>query len=38
MGRAKLPAALEKVGRAAKGEPGTTRNWNTVLKLLDLAS
>jgi uncharacterized protein (DUF1697 family) len=38
MGRAKLPLALEKAGR--KAEPpsiGTARNWNTVLKLADLA-
>jgi uncharacterized protein (DUF1697 family) len=38
MGRAKLPAALEKAGRKA-GSPaaGTARNWNTVLKLVELA-
>ena len=38
MGRAKLPAALEKAGRAAKYDPGTARNWNTVLKLVELSS
>jgi uncharacterized protein (DUF1697 family) len=38
MGRAKLPPALDKAGR--KLEPpavGTARNWNTVLKLAELA-
>ena len=38
MGRAKLPIALEKAGRKAKGDPGTARNWNTVLKLLEMAT
>lgn len=33
MGRAALPAALEKAGRALKGPQGTARNWNTVQKL-----
>ncbi|BAK37561.1 hypothetical protein MLP_45470 [Microlunatus phosphovorus NM-1] len=38
MGRAALPTALEKAGRRT-GAPvvGTARNWNTALKLLDLA-
>ena len=35
MGRAKLPVALEKANRRAK-TVGTARNWNTVLKLVDL--
>lgn len=38
MGRSTLPAALEKAGRRADSTLGTARNWNTVLKLLDLAS
>lgn len=37
MGRSTLPAALEKAGRRANVTPGTARNWNTVLKLLELA-
>lgn len=38
MGRAVLPTALEKAGRQAGASAvGTSRNWNTVLKLLDLA-
>lgn len=38
MGRAKLPLALEKAGRTATPPAiGTARNWNTVLKLLELA-
>ena len=37
MGRAKLPAALEKAARNTKAEPGTARNWNTVLKLTETA-
>ena len=36
MGRAKLPVELAKAGRRMKSEPGTARNWNTVLKLVDL--
>lgn len=37
MGRASLPTALGKTGRQADGPPtATSRNWNTVLKLLDL--
>lgn len=38
MGRSTLPAALDKAGRRANVTPGTARNWNTVLKLLDLAN
>lgn len=39
MGRSKLAIALERSGRKANGASiGTTRNWNTVLKLIDLAS
>lgn len=37
MGRAALPAALEKAGRRSASAVGTARNWNTVLKLCDLA-
>ena len=38
MGRATLPAALERAGRAARPPAvGTARNWNTVLKLVELA-
>jgi uncharacterized protein (DUF1697 family) len=38
MGRAKLPVALEKAARRAKSPlVGTARNWNTVLKLVELA-
>ncbi|CAA9233650.1 MAG: hypothetical protein AVDCRST_MAG50-1207 [uncultured Acidimicrobiales bacterium] len=38
MGRAKLPIALEKAGRKARPPAlGTSRNWNTVLKLVALA-
>lgn len=38
MGRASLPGALEKAGRRlGVTVSGTTRNWNTVLKLLELA-
>lgn len=34
LGRARLPVALEKAGRRAKASAvGTSRNWNTVLKL-----
>ncbi|MFN8023646.1 MAG: DUF1697 domain-containing protein [Acidimicrobiales bacterium] len=33
MGRAVLPVAVDKAGRAAKAPTGTARNWNTVLKL-----
>ncbi|MGO1321084.1 MAG: DUF1697 domain-containing protein [Galactobacter sp.] len=36
MGVAKLPIQLERAARRT-GAPGTTRNWNTVVKLLDLA-
>ncbi len=39
MGRAKLPMVLDRAGRKAKPPViGTARNWNTVLKLLDLAA
>jgi uncharacterized protein (DUF1697 family) len=38
MGRAKLPVALERAGRAAQPPAvGTARNWSTVLKLVELA-
>lgn len=38
MGRATLPAALGKTGRrTGPSAIATSRNWNTVLKLLDLA-
>jgi uncharacterized protein (DUF1697 family) len=38
MGRAKLPVALEKAGRKVKPPAiGTARNWNTVLKLVEIA-
>lgn len=37
MGRAKLPVALEKAGRRSSAV-GTARNWNTVLKLVDLSA
>jgi uncharacterized protein (DUF1697 family) len=37
MGRAKLPAVLEKAARSRKADLGTTRNWNTVLKLREMA-
>jgi uncharacterized protein (DUF1697 family) len=38
MGRAKLPVQLERAGRLlTPPSVGTARNWNTVLKLLDLA-
>jgi len=38
MGRAKLPIALEKAGRKLKPPAlGTARNWNTVLKLAEMA-
>jgi uncharacterized protein (DUF1697 family) len=38
MGRAKLPTAVERAGRSLRPPTvGTARNWNTVLKLLDLA-
>jgi uncharacterized protein (DUF1697 family) len=36
MGVAKLPVQVERAARKL-GAPGTTRNWNTVLKLLALA-
>jgi uncharacterized protein (DUF1697 family) len=37
MGRAKLPVALDKAGRSFHPPAvGTARNWNTVLKLVDL--
>lgn len=36
MGRSKFPSA--KVGRALGNIPGTGRNWNTVLKLIELAA
>lgn len=36
IGRSKFPAA--KVARALRNIPGTGRNWNTVLKLIDLAT
>lgn len=36
MGVAKLPIQLERAARRT-GSRGTTRNWNSVLKLLDLA-
>jgi uncharacterized protein (DUF1697 family) len=35
MGRAKLPVLVERIARSAAA-PGTTRNWNTVTKLLEL--
>jgi uncharacterized protein (DUF1697 family) len=38
MGRAKLPVALERAGRAVQPPAvGTARNWSTVLKLVELA-
>jgi uncharacterized protein (DUF1697 family) len=38
MGRATLPVELEKAARRAKSVPiATARNWNTVLKLVELA-
>jgi len=38
IGRAKLPVALERAARRAKSPAvGTARNWNTVLKLVELA-
>lgn len=38
MGRAQLPLALDKAGRKLKPPSiGTARNWNTVLKLVDMA-
>jgi uncharacterized protein (DUF1697 family) len=38
MGRAKLPVELERSGRRATSVPvATARNWNTVLKLVELA-
>jgi uncharacterized protein (DUF1697 family) len=38
MGRARLPKALERAGRTAGGTAtGTSRNWNTVLALAELA-
>ena len=38
MGRAKLPVALDRAGRSVHPPAlGTARNWNTVLKLVDLA-
>ena len=38
MGRATLPLALDKAGRKARPPSiGTARNWNTVVKLLDMA-
>ena len=38
IGRAKLSVAIEKARKASKGgDPGTARNWNTVLKLVELA-
>jgi uncharacterized protein (DUF1697 family) len=36
MGVAKLPIQVERAARRT-GQPGTTRNWNTVLKLVSLA-
>jgi uncharacterized protein (DUF1697 family) len=36
MGVAKLPVQLERAARRT-GRPGTTRNWNSILKLLSLA-
>jgi uncharacterized protein (DUF1697 family) len=33
LGRALLPAAIDKAARKVKVAPGTARNWNTVLKL-----
>lgn len=36
MGRSKFPSA--KVGKALGGISGTGRNWNTVLKLIELAT
>lgn len=36
MGRSKFPSA--KVGKALGGIAGTGRNWNTVLKLIELAT
>lgn len=39
MGRAKLPAVMEKAARRAKStDVGTARNWNTVRKLVELAA
>ena len=38
MGRAKLPVELDKALKRAKADRGTARNWNTVLKLVELAS
>jgi uncharacterized protein (DUF1697 family) len=38
MGNAKLPADLEKANKRKPAVLATTRNWNTVLKLLELAS
>ena len=37
LGRAKLPVALDQAGRRAKAPAGTARNWNTVLKLQEMA-
>jgi len=38
LGRAKLPVAIERAVRSSGCTAGTTRNWNTVLKLVELAS
>ncbi len=37
MGTAKLPADIEKANKRKPAVLATTRNWNTVLKLLELA-
>ena len=37
MGRALLPAALERAVKQHKAAPGTARNWNTVLQLQQMA-
>ena len=37
MGRALLPAALEKAVKQQKAAPGTARNWSTVLQLQQMA-
>lgn len=36
LGRAELPVALDRAGRRAKAPAGTSRNWNTVLKLQEM--
>lgn len=37
MGNAKLPAEIEKANKRKPAALATTRNWNTVLKLVELA-